>query len=295
MMTLRKGFCRVMIGMVAGLSVLSSGCLGTAEESTAVDSVVPEDEPLPGPLSGPGGSGGMNGFNPLGFHLYKSTVYGSMGADLAELLPMLGWRIRNTTPNQTLLVDLLEGRETLEYAVRCGLASGDAVSGGVPLATFTGQGVLTTTTEWKTKPLSTARKEDLFSCMLAHLNSLDIQVPMMLSGPSIYNSPTFDGSAYEFEEALWGTAITDNGGTPVFNFYVWPSQELDDYCLVDLTGVLNLRLCGSFVGPCNLTVRTDRTTACTETTKGFECDGKPAIQTRLRPVDLPLLYGVCLP
>jgi hypothetical protein len=280
--------------LAVGLSILSTGCLDTAGDGDTAGVLSVEDRPSMDTLSGLSGSGGINGFDSLSFHLYKYTVHDSMDAPLAEHL-LFGWKIQDTSANQALLFNVLQGRQTLRYAVRCALAAGDSVYGGLVPETFSGQGLLVTTAAWKTAALATAKKEDLFSCMLAHLNSAGIHVPIMLSGPSVYDSPTFDGSSYDFDEALWATEITyDPDDSPSFHFYVWPSQALDEFCPINLTGVLQLRLCGTFPGSCQLTVRTDKASVCSEHNNGWTCAGRPAIQTRLRPVDVPLLYGVCL-
>jgi hypothetical protein len=161
---------------------------------------------------------------------------------------------------------------------------------------YRGKSILSTTQSWKTKALGLDYADDLFTCMIAHLNAHNVSVPINLSGPHVVNSATSDPS-FSWEEALWAAKIDPSDpDNPVFSLYVWPMENLTA-CPNYVTG-LSDRVCGNSTDECGLNVREDRDTACTETSSGWYCDDLsghplPAILTRLKTVDVEHFYADC--
>lgn len=285
-----------LAAVVLGLCALSMG-MGCAGEGGDLDMADEPEVAEPGriPLGGMPGSTGANKFNPLNFHTYRQPGYSSARQQLVTGSTKTSWLANN--PSNNTLLGSEGGREWLKYAARCGVASGTTVyaQAGFMQYSFPGQGLLATTSDWLTAGLSLASTQDLFSCLLAHLNAFGVEVPINLSGPSVTNSLGSD-SGFEWEEALWATKITPTAHDAYFEFYVWPLDDLTA-CLNYVPQLQN-RVCGTYNGPCGLTVRHDRATACTETASGWYCNDAsenplPAIKTRLKETDVEVLYDNC--
>jgi hypothetical protein len=101
-----------------------------------------------------------------------------------------------------------DGRKTVEYLVRCALPAGRSVSKydeNSILHTY--PGLLGVAPEWETSVCDTACQERLSACMLAHLNTTGISVPIYLVGsdeefPSI--GPALDDEFPKQESAFYG-------------------------------------------------------------------------------------------
>lgn len=289
------GFFRALTAAAAStLFVLSTGCSGA---DGGDDEAFDIDNPLYSTMTGPDGSGGQNHLHPDTLDPLKVALYLTTTQSLATFSVGDGkWRFANNTPNNAIF-DQVGGMEVMTYAMRCALPQGQTLwrmFGGFDLS-YPGQGILTTTTGWKTAALSTSAAEDLMACMSAHLNPYHQYVSINLSGPNVTNDPAFDPTAYTWEEALWTSTITANplGGYHIV-ISVWPLPGLEA-CPVDSVEGLKSRACPTGEVNCNLNVRQDRKTVCFESSNGWKCDGKPAIRTRLRVEDVPRMYEGCDP
>ena len=86
--------------------------------------------------------------------------------------------------------------------------------------------------------------------------------------------------------ALWVAEITNDAPSPLsFTFHVWPLDGLLS-CTGNIVDGLTTRICANDPSNCNLNVRTDRSTACQESSDGWRCYDNagalvPAIRTRL--------------
>lgn len=281
-----------------GAGCLGAACLAAGCAETAATGDLDVVGARPAPLGGPMGSTGTNNLPPPVMMGLRGTLLDSTVLALGSYDPTDdAWWIDGNAPNSTLL-STEDGRRLLKYAVRCGISETVEIQAedadGV-LYTFPGQGLLTTTQDWLDTPLTGGQAQDLFTCLLAHLNARGVEVPINLSGLDVPNVAGAD-DGFTWEEALWATKITTGGGgKTTFSFNVWPLDDLmecDEY-VEHLTD----RVCGTFSGNCNLTVRSDRATACTEQSHGWVCDvggtALPAIKTRLKSTDVELLYDTC--
>jgi hypothetical protein len=288
---------RALSVVVLGLSTAALGCAdggGEVEELGAVAA----DAPVATPQGGAHGSSSTNNLSPVDFHAQKATLLAAMQAPLATYSSSAQtWWLANNAPDNALLAST-GGRSVLKYAARCALATTSAVNAqvGSSVVTYPGQGLLTTASAWKTTALDADQTDDLFTCLLAHLNSNGVEVPINLSGPSVSNAGSYD-PAFSWEEALWATKLVEaDDGTTAFNFYVWPRGVAG--CPNAAIELAN-RVCGTAPGSCGLTVRTDIDSACTETGAGWYCDDPtghalPAILTRLKLNDVKRLYSSCI-
>lgn len=284
--------------------VIGSGALwmGCAEEAADLDSndAPALDAPSRIPLGGPAGSTGTNNLPPPDVHENKLTLHTSTQAAFGTYSASdARWDIASTTSNNALVGDD-GGRTLIKYAVRCALPSTTTVHArlGTTEYAYTGQGLLTTTADWLTAALTNSQAQDLFTCLLAHMNAHGVEVPINLSGPNVSNVDGSDGS-FTWEEALWAVKITSPGTVKKkLDFYVWPLDDLLD--CANYVEQLTDRVCGTYSGPCGLTVRTDRATACTEDSHtGWSCTDAtgtvvlPAIKTRLKETDVEAMYDSC--
>jgi hypothetical protein len=251
------------------------------------------DDPMYSTMTGTpgGGSGGTNKYSPYVMNDLKHFIY-----DISRQPLTGGEEIHELDLNVSeSFAKHLGGASTLDYLSRCALNDGDWVSTGVH--TEYGEGILTTTTEWKSQGLDLPASEDLFSCLLAHLNPFNEEVPIFLSGKNVQVDGGFDASPYIYEEALWVTEINTMG--PTIHFYVWPLGDLQTLCTEadpSIQGIVT-RVCGTMdASECGVTVHESLDACDIDDTTGFyTCLGRPAIKTKLRAVDMPTIYPSCFP
>jgi hypothetical protein len=156
-------------------------------------------------LEGTNGSPGHNGLEVTKFQAKSMALRDLMDAGIftnaTQHIPKLS--VSN-------FLESPEGRDVFDYTVRCALNGNDSfIHNNVH---YTGEGILTSTTQWGTAALSDAAKEDLFACIVAHLNPLDQNtVPIFLSGTAVGQ----DGLSTEYpvKEALWTADVTEVGVT----------------------------------------------------------------------------------
>lgn len=289
---------RALSAVVLGVGALSLGCTEADFDDPEVSELPPLDDPFYSTLAGPRGSTGSNNLHPLDLLAERDNLVVATQAALATYSASdATWWLANNAGTNALLAST-GGRSVLKYAVRCALSSTSAVSAqlGSTGVSYPGEGHLATTAAWKTAALTSDQTDDLFTCLLAHLNANGVTVPINLSGPNVTNAPGYDPS-FAWEEALWATKlIHDEDGGTAFHFYVWPRAAAG---CANVAAELTHRVCGTIDGGCGLTVRTDLDTACTETSAGWYCNdvtghALPAILTRLKLTDAKKLYTGCI-
>jgi hypothetical protein len=286
-----------LAAVVLGLGALSlgMGCAPDADDDdTTGEPELVESDRIP--QGGPPGTGTTNKFLSDDFQDVKPTGYESTRSPIGTYGSNQWWVANNAAT--TTLLGSEAGRDFIKYAARCALPATVALHAqvGATLYKFPGSSLLTTTTGWLTTSLTASQTNDLFTCLVAHLNAFGVEVPINVSGPNIKNTEGAD-SGFKWYEALWVAKITaTNPQEPEFELNVWP---LDD--LIECNGFvpqLEDRVCGTFAGDCGVVVRGDRNTACEETESGWYCTdttghSMPAIMTRLKETDVELMYDNC--
>jgi hypothetical protein len=224
------------------------------------------------------GSGGINGASPAAYHANVFRLLAALSVAAAHP----NERDINSAVISTGLLDTADGREVFEYATRCALPTGTELeyAGNV----YSGGGILATTASWISGGLSIAQKEDVLTCMIAHLNAFDVHVPIFLSGPSINSNESADTSGFSVEEAIWQAKIPGPGQAPIY--YAWPRANLLNLCQVLSTTTWIQRICGTPVNTCGVQVRLDQAFVCSGGNGRYTCNGKPAIETTLKDGDL---------
>ncbi len=263
-----------------GLALLPVACLGSADDMDAPTLKSPSRETL----GDPSGTTGNNGLSSVEFF-----------ASEADLLLTTKKPIDSGDPSINLVAEMIGllntdgGRHTFKYSMRCGLDLSMSVFDSNNTA-YPGGGMLNTTAGWLNAPLSDSARDDLFACMLAHLNPYKVEVPIRLTGSSVPNQAT-DVSEYTFQEALWISNISTSSPTGI-KYEVWPLPSLYA-CYGPITSsAIQTRVCGQGNPVCGLQVHADMSDCVQDAnTHNWTCKGKPAIQTWLKADDVPQLYG----
>ena len=272
-----------------GLGLSSTGCLGNA------DPLVADIEPPHFKALGTGGGISPNGLSPNSFH-----------SNLTKLSQAMSWKLVGPGGSQvsqevlnTGLLSTPEGRETFTYAVQCALSTTVYGPGEVPnqgSVPYYGHSLLTTTGGWLDGNLSMGQRQDVFACLLAHLNPAPLPVHILLSGNSVrdksddVNEP--DQDAFSFDEAVWGVTVDTSLAATL---RVWPMRDLVTTCGRGVFDILQTRVCAFDLLDCGVDVRGDLPIACDETAGHFTCYGQPAIRSRLEPGSVSKMYGGCAP
>jgi hypothetical protein len=295
-------FVKALSAVVAGAVALSMGCsdAGDGSELGAYDI----DDPLYSALTG--GSDGTNGQNhlPPEYYIdYRDALLEATKSNLANYNAGTSKWILASNAHTSALRATAAGRQVLKYAIQCALPVGQAVWYTIWVGGFamqlspTGQGFLTTTTGWDTGALTTAQAEDLFACVVAHLNPYT-QVAINLSGPRVTNDPNADTTDFTWEEALWLVDIRSPLGIPSIDVRVWPLGGV--LACGSYVDQIETRLCGSYAGgaSCDVDVRLNLAGECVQGIGGWYCrdiagNYAPVIKSRLKVDDASTIYGVC--
>lgn len=285
---------------VLALSALSIGCADISDsemDAYAIDELPQET------MGGGIGSGGTNSLDSGVFHANDLYLYQSARDNVGswDMLNFKWWLKSNASNNN--LKGSAGGRSVLDYAARCGLPTGHKLwyTAGMFSLSVTGQGHMATVTaaNWKTTGLSMSQTEDLFACVIAHMNGFGETVPIHLSGPNV--NEVIDGPllGYTWEEALFAVDISINplNGGPDFKYHAYPFAHAG--CPTIVTG-LDTRICGS-TAACGLTIHpsSEIGTKCVLAPEGYYCDLKgtgsyvPMVMTRLLAVDVSKFYRTC--
>jgi len=265
--------------IVVGVSLMVVGCSDGADDAASFG----EAPALEG-QGGPSGSVGINGANPFAYHANIGALLAAL--DVAARDPRDVSAV-NPALLLTGLLDTADGRDVFSYAARCALPAGTQLANGADL--YSGGGILTTTASWLAAGLGTSQKEDVLTCMIAHLNTFGVHVPIFLSGPDVAVSATAGDDGFTVDEAIWQARLPA-GQPPIY--YAWPRASLMDACGLATNLSWVARTCGSPLNTCGVLVRYDQASACSGSNGSYTCNGRPAIQTTLREGDLCPLLGL---
>jgi F5/8 type C domain/Carbohydrate binding module (family 6) len=127
----------------------------------------------------------VNGFNGTNGFNSSNGFNGTNGLNSVNGLNMAnGLNSLNGLGSLNGLMTTASGRETASYMVRCALAAGDSVvkqdQNG---ASFTFNGGIGLAPEYKTGGCNQACSEAISSCMMAHINTAGIHIPLWMVGP----------------------------------------------------------------------------------------------------------------
>jgi hypothetical protein len=282
-------FLKSLSTLIIGLSVSLTGCSGPDMNLDARGI----DDPMYSTMTGTpgGGSGGTNNYNPAYFRELRIIIYGALSSALTGSDEVHDISQAQAAQSFDYHVG---GPSTLDYLSRCALSDGDWAS--TNSYTGYGEGILKNTTEWKSFGLDLEGKEDVYNCLLAHLNPFDEEVPIYLSGRNVEHDTGFDASPYIYEEALWMTEIEVTVSGPQIHLNVWPLADLEMICTAGTPTIdgLTTRVCGSMdAEECGITVHESLSGCDLEKDGHYTCLGRPAIKTRLRAVDMSVMYPNC--
>lgn len=273
-------FSRSFAAAALALLPCLSGC---AEMETADETA---DVPLVG-LTG-GSSGGTNGASDLEFWLLAPQILAATNVPLVSPGTM--------DVNPAIVAGLLAdpaGERMLDYMVQCAVGTREPtniVYRG--LKEFHGKGHLSTTASWLSGPLSAQGTNDLFACMLIHLNPLDLHVDILLSGLDIVDDGE-DHSDFTVPEAVW---IARKVGSQM-HYTVWPTEPFTTLCAADPMDALINRVCGHDPEACGVQKGADFAQDCIwqSSSGGYLCNGRRAILTTLKEPDVYDLHPMCDP
>lgn len=290
----------VLVLALSALSAVSLGCADIDESELEADAIgdVPEET-----MGNEWGSGGTNHLSPWDLHPNFLNLYNSAHGDNLAWFNMLlfKWYVKNNVWNNNLLATA-GGRSVLEYAVRCGIPDGHKIwyNAGIFDVAVTGQGLMSTITDWKNTPLSVSRTADLFACMAAHLNGVSATVPIFISGPNVTAAEDGEALGYTWDEALFAVKFGINplNGATTITYHAFPFAHAGCPTIVD--GIKD-RICDNYGAACQLNVHdfTHIQTRCVSTTTGYYCDLEgsgtyvPMVKTNLHESDVGTLYRGC--
>ncbi len=260
-------------------ALMATGC--------AQDPAVCANGPTRKTMEGSNGTGTSNGLSAETFQHTSAAL-----AVLMDGALFTDEESKTLTPSVADFVANEEGAKVLGYAIRCALS--EEVKFTHECTTYQGGGILKTTDQWTTTALDQHAKEDLYTCIITHLNPLGITVPLFLSGPSVKITTT--NVEYPVQEALWTTSL--DSGRPEYD--VWPLFQLKEPCLVDPAEALKKRVCGQNAEKCKLTPHDNYVDDCIidvpDDGGHYKCNGRPAIKTFLKSEkSLETLYPACFP
>lgn len=272
--------------------VLTSCLFGCAETDSIEDLDAPELSPKEGH-----NTGGTNGASSNDFLTLQPSLVGMANTPLVDPGTM-----NVNSAIVTILLQQAGGSDLFKYAVRCGLTSAqgqNAVTWATAVLpkTYQGMGHLGTTAGWLTGPLSGTGRDDLFACIVAHLNPYGIEVPLVLSGASV----TDDGIEYPdftVDEALWVVDFPNS----LPHYTVWPTDQFKELCVADPAVALEDRVCGQHPALCNLDVGASIQLDCfyDVAAGGYYCNvgnppvARPALKTSLKEADFMRLNKRCV-
>lgn len=276
MTTLRSSLLFLAVSALLG----APGCTvasGDQEEVWGTDEAgseanAPEAPPLDddtvSETLGPGDPNGIitgNGANPLTPEILNLWAPVARVLTLAPLTP-LALEISE-------IVDILDGRTFLDYAVKCALPAGESVSTTVLGVTHTFKGHVGIAPEWTKEALSESSRRWLSACILAHVNVTSAKVMILLRGDHPALSVPSGSSTGEFvlrEGGFYGDIFAF---TPAKHACVGAATIPERACTKNLSGL----------SPCGFTVpghcRGSSVAACEGLSDGaYEtCHSKPIV------------------
>lgn len=286
---------RLVLVTALGLGLSSTACLGNTDPlAENIENIEP---PRFKPLMDPGGGIGTNSLSPSIFHANKGLLLEVMKHQLTPDTLADTESVINTG-----LLSNDGGDVLFKYVNRC--VRPDSAYLPVVDPQHPPYSLLGNTANWfeeEGNPLSLPQRNSIFSCLLTHLNPSVVPVSIYLSGADVPDRNQPDAASHTFDEALW-TARVSNDGNSV-TLVVWPMADLERACGVNEIGTpkstnsMQTRVCGEWDENGNPTCGVQiMHGSCDKSPEGFyTCGGMPAIQTRLRPGDVSILHGGCIP
>jgi hypothetical protein len=101
-----------------------------------------------------------------------------------------------------------EGRDFLEYVVRCALAPEDVLVVEHEGIVYEYTGLLNLAPEWKFEQLSAAKKGYISACLITHVNAFGVSVPISVRSYGMLLADTEERAAYSvYEGTFFGTVF----------------------------------------------------------------------------------------
>ena len=155
------------------LPLLAGGLVGCGE--------APTDTTVSGETAALTASNGLSVINGLSVHNGLSVIN---GLSMNGLSVFNGLGTLNGLSSTVGLMTTAAGRTTVEYIVRCALPAGDSITkqdqNGV---SYTFAGRLGVAPAWKTGACDASCQQAVSSCMLAHVNTTGVHIPLWLVSP----------------------------------------------------------------------------------------------------------------
>jgi hypothetical protein len=275
----------LILAVISGLGLLSSGCIGAADSIEAEEIHVRSIETL----STVGGQG-SNGLKASDFqanktHLWDATAY-----------PLFSVGVVNPNIANSSLLATDGGKDTFEYSIKCSFTDNDDFTHDS--RTYTGEGLLDTTNDWSSSLAATV-KLDLFSCMIALINAEGTNVDVYLTGENVLAQD--EQGDFIYPDAIWQAYLD---GTGALKFRVWPLEPIKKEC-GELTSYWVLhRVCDDPWGDCGVEIMDDlndcsqvdgnaNTVIDSDEAGIWTCNGLPAIQTWLEEDGIEAIYPRC--
>lgn len=255
--------------LLFGLLPLLAGCAQPGPDAGDLDA--------PG-LQPAGGNDTQNGYDPVTANDCWDDVLTALDLGLVDEGEL----------NPALPASMLPGgacADALKYAYRCAGPVGSTLPAP---ASYAGGGLIDDADAWIKAGLDYALKQDVLECMIAHVNTSEMDI--CVSGADVNPGNCF---TYQVPEAVWNVRLPHTGGV---EFDVWLLAP-DGLCATGAAAsALEDRFCaGVDPGACLLNVKNNLAAACTENNGEYFCDGTPAITTRLSISDYFTLYPGCDP
>lgn len=146
-------------------------------EAEAETEAPPLDDETVSETLGPGDPNGIitgNGAHPLTPELLNLWAPIASSLTLGPLTPL--------AIQLSDIIDVLDGRTFLEYAVKCALPAGESLVVNYLGATHTFAGHIGIAPEWQNQALSESGRRWMSACMLAHVNATSTPVTILLRG-----------------------------------------------------------------------------------------------------------------
>ena len=275
---------RSLLG-VAALS-LSSVCVMACTAPDATDSLADEEVDVGTAQQADHGSSGSNGLGSLEFLTQKLPL-----AQAVKFFPLVDPGTKDVSAGvKGLLYGTPAGKTILKYAVACAVPESTEVFDGKDY--LMGMGHILSAAAWMNGPLPQAALDSLMACVAAHVNPYGVEVPILLMGTDVEND-SYSHPGFDVPEALWVSYVSVVDSS--VSFVVWPRSSVLRSCSDPLAAFKN-RLCGQYPSSQSCQLTLGAAGACTVDALGnYTCNGKPAIETRLKTPDFNFLYKMCSP
>lgn len=143
-----------------------------------------------------------------------------------------------------------EGREVLDYIVRCAFAPGTVLQAEHDGVQYDYHGILGLAPEWVDRSLTEAEKSSLSACLFAHVNFFGEGITISLRFPGVVGADAAEAAQYRVREGgFYGKYFVDSG--PV----QWYSCQGDSYdTAIVNSDSRNMRVCTDEASGCAIEV-----------------------------------------